>query len=88
MFTHAVATQIEDPLGHVFRWLVVLSAVIIGALWLAHRLSETLIRRHGRRFGFDRLSDVASFPLILLLFNWLQQRRTVRSPSAATGVAR
>lgn len=56
-------------LGHVFRWLVVLSAVVIGALWLAHRLSEGLIRRHGKRFGFDRLSDVASLPLILLLFH-------------------
>jgi Zn-dependent protease with chaperone function len=56
-------------LGHVFRWLAVLSAVVIGALWLAHRLSERIIKRFSGRFGFDRLSDVASFPLILLLFH-------------------
>jgi len=56
-------------LGHVFRWLVVLSAVIIGALWLAHRMSERVLRRFGKKFGFDRLSDVASLPLILLMFN-------------------
>jgi len=56
-------------LGHVFHWLVVLSAVIIGALWLAHRMSEGVLRRFGKRFGFDRLSDVASLPLILLMFH-------------------
>jgi Zn-dependent protease with chaperone function len=56
-------------LGHVFRWLVVLSAVIIGALWLAHRMSVGILRRFGKRFGFDRLSDVASLPLILLMFH-------------------
>jgi Zn-dependent protease with chaperone function len=56
-------------LGHVFMWLMVLSVVIIGALWLAHRLSEGVLRRFGKRFRFDSLSDVASLPLILLLFN-------------------
>jgi Zn-dependent protease with chaperone function len=56
-------------LGHVFRWLMVLSAVIIGALWLAHRMSEGILRRFGKRFRFARLSDVASLPLILLMFH-------------------
>ena len=56
-------------LGHVFLWLVVLSATIIGALWLAHRMSEGILRRFGKQFRFDRLSDVASLPLILLMFH-------------------
>jgi Zn-dependent protease with chaperone function len=34
---------------------------------LVNRLGAQLIARFGRRFGFDRISDVASFPLLLLL---------------------
>jgi STE24 endopeptidase len=49
-------------------------AVILGAtllvtvsLYLVHRVADTLIARFGHRFGFNRLSDIASFPLLLLL---------------------
>jgi Zn-dependent protease with chaperone function len=49
-------------------------AVIVGAtvlatlsLYVVHRLAGRMIARFSRRFGFDRLSDVASFPLLLLL---------------------
>jgi Zn-dependent protease with chaperone function len=49
-------------------------AVIVGAtvlttlsLYLVHRLAGGMIARFSHRFGFDRLSDVASFPLFLLL---------------------
>ncbi len=34
---------------------------------MVHRVADRLITRFSRRFGFDRLSDVASFPLLLLL---------------------
>lgn len=49
-------------------------AVILGAtvlatlsLYTVHRLAGHLIGRRAARFGFDRLDDVASFPLLLLL---------------------
>ncbi len=49
-------------------------AVILGAtilttvsLYVVHRLSGPMIARFSTRFGFDRLSDVASFPLLVLL---------------------
>ncbi len=49
-------------------------AVILGSavlatisLYVVHRLAGGLIARFSSRFGFDRLSDVASFPLLGLL---------------------
>ena len=49
-------------------------AVILGAtvlatlsLYTVHRLAGHLIARYAPRFGFDRLDDVASLPLLLLL---------------------
>ena len=49
-------------------------AVILGAailttlsLYVVHRLAASLITRFSHRFGFSRISDVASFPLFLLL---------------------
>jgi Zn-dependent protease with chaperone function len=36
-------------------------------LWVVHRSAGRLLRRFGRRFGFDRLDDPASVPLFLLL---------------------
>ena len=48
--------------------------VILGAavavtlsLYAVHRLAGRLIARYRRRFGFDRLDDVASLPLLLLV---------------------
>ena len=37
------------------------------SLYVVHRVAGRLIARFSRRFGFERLSDVASFPLLLLL---------------------
>jgi Zn-dependent protease with chaperone function len=47
----------------------ILGAVIVttASLYVVHRVAGGLIARFSRRFGFDRLSDVASFPLLLLL---------------------
>jgi STE24 endopeptidase len=42
--------------------------VLIG-LYLVYRLSGMMVGRWKRRFGFDQLCDVASLPLILLLFH-------------------
>ncbi|HJR17455.1 MAG TPA: M48 family metallopeptidase [Gemmatimonadales bacterium] len=51
-------------------------AVILGAallttvsLYLVHRVGNRLITRFSRYFRFDRLPDVASFPLLLMLGN-------------------
>ena len=39
------------------------------SLYIVHRLAGGLLGRYGSRFGFDRLDDVASVPLLLLLVN-------------------
>ena len=54
-------------LNHVAQGLLLSSIGTIFALYLIHKAANGLIRRFGPRFGFDRLSDVASVPLILLL---------------------
>lgn len=52
-------------------WYVILFYVLLGltSLYVAHRSVEWLIRRFHVRFGFDRVSDVASLPLLILLIN-------------------
>jgi STE24 endopeptidase len=54
-------------LNHVAQGLILSSIGTIFALYLIHRAANALIRRFGLRFGFHKLSDVASVPLILLL---------------------
>ena len=56
-------------LGHVRQIVVVASALILLGLWVVHRSADALIRRYRHRFGFSELGDVASLPLILLLFS-------------------
>ena len=55
-------------LGHVWKTILFLSAVVMLTLYAIHRTAGWLIGRHKHRFGFDRLSDIASLPLIILLF--------------------
>jgi STE24 endopeptidase len=54
-------------LGHVWKLILFICALIMLALYAAHRLSRRLIDRYKERFGFDRLDDVASWPLINLV---------------------
>jgi STE24 endopeptidase len=56
-------------LGHTWKLILSLSALIIAALYVVHRTSGWLIARYRHRFGFSELSDVASLPLILVLFS-------------------
>ncbi|MDX1388050.1 MAG: M48 family metallopeptidase [Acidobacteriota bacterium] len=56
-------------LGHMPRIVIFLAVVFMAALWVVHLFSAGLIQRFKHRFGFDQLSDVASLPLILLLFS-------------------
>jgi Zn-dependent protease with chaperone function len=48
---------------------VILGATIVAtaSLYAVHRFAGRIIARFAGRIGFDRLSDVASFPLLLLL---------------------
>jgi len=54
-------------LNHVAQGLLLSSIGTLFALYFIHRAALFLIARFAPRFGFDRLSDVASVPLILLL---------------------
>jgi Zn-dependent protease with chaperone function len=54
-------------LRHVLVLLVVDWVLVLFSFWVIHRWAGGLLRRFGRRFGFDRLDDPASAPLLLLL---------------------
>ena len=56
-------------LGHTWKLILSLSALIIAALYAVHRTSGWLIARYRHRFLFNHLSDVASLPLIIVLFS-------------------
>lgn len=53
-------------LGHVFRMMTLLVISNFFAFWLVHKLSGYILTRHAKRIGFDRLSDPASLPLLIL----------------------
>ena len=55
-------------LGHVWKTILILSVLIIAALYAVHRASGWLIEKYRARFGFEELSDLASLPLIIILF--------------------
>ena len=54
-------------LRHVLILLALNWLLVTLALWVVHRSAGSLLRRFGHRFGFDRLDDPASVPLLLLL---------------------
>ena len=54
-------------LGHIVKSIFFSAVLILLTLYVAYRLQAGLIARYRDRFGFTELSDVASFPLVLLL---------------------
>jgi STE24 endopeptidase len=56
-------------LRHTVTIIIGASILVTVSLYLVHRTAGGLIARFSRRFGFDDLADVASFPLLLLLGN-------------------
>jgi STE24 endopeptidase len=54
-------------LRHTLVFILGAAILTTASLYLVHRVAGGLIARFSRRFGFDRLEDVASFPLLLLL---------------------
>jgi Zn-dependent protease with chaperone function len=56
-------------LHHIWKELAIFSVMIALLLYAVHRLAGAVIARQHVRFGFTELSDVASLPLIMLLFS-------------------
>ena len=56
-------------LNHIWKLLAVFSVLIAVLLYAVHRTAGAVIARQHARFGFTELSDVASLPLIMLLFS-------------------
>jgi Zn-dependent protease with chaperone function len=54
-------------LHHVLAIIILVTLVVTASLYVVHRAADRLIRRSSARFGFSRLSDIASFPLLVLL---------------------
>ena len=57
-------------LGHIVRGIVLASALSFFGLYFVHRTASWFIEKFRRRFGFDHLHDVASLPLLILLFSF------------------
>jgi Zn-dependent protease with chaperone function len=55
-------------LNHMWKLIGILAVTVFFALYAVQRLSATLIQRFSGRFGFTSLDDVASLPLVLMLF--------------------
>jgi Zn-dependent protease with chaperone function len=56
-------------LNHIWKALAIFSVLIGVLLYAVHRVAGVVIGRYEGRFGFSELSDVASLPLIMLLFS-------------------
>jgi STE24 endopeptidase len=54
-------------LRHVLALIVVAALLAMGSFYVIHRLAGRMIARYESRFGFSRLSDPASLPLLILL---------------------
>jgi Zn-dependent protease with chaperone function len=55
-------------LGHTWQLIVLGTVLALLGLWVIHRTAQALIARYEGRFGFSELADVASAPLMALLF--------------------
>ncbi|HEX4498445.1 MAG TPA: M48 family metallopeptidase [Thermoanaerobaculia bacterium] len=55
-------------LGHTWQLILMGSALVLFGFWVIHRTAGEMIARYRARFGFSELADVASLPLMLLLF--------------------
>ncbi len=56
-------------LSHVVVLVFLMSAIAMLGFYFIYRVSDGLIRRHEKRFGFSKLGDFASLPLLFLLMN-------------------
>jgi Zn-dependent protease with chaperone function len=56
-------------LGHVPEGIALGAFLVLLGLWFVHRTAQGLIARYHERFGFTELSDIASVPLMALVFS-------------------
>jgi STE24 endopeptidase len=56
-------------LGHVWMNILISSALTVAGLYGVHRTADGLVETFSNSFGFDRISDVASMPLLMLLLS-------------------
>jgi Zn-dependent protease with chaperone function len=56
-------------LGHVWRGLILGISVLFLGLWLVHRCAAWILGRFAVRTGVSQLGDVASLPLLILIFS-------------------
>ena len=56
-------------LGHTWQLILLGTALALFGAWVIHLTAGELIARYRPRFGFDELADVASLPLMALLFS-------------------
>jgi Zn-dependent protease with chaperone function len=56
-------------LGHILQGILISSVLTFIGLYAFYRVSGSVIGRFKARFGFERLSDIASWPLVLLFFS-------------------
>jgi STE24 endopeptidase len=56
-------------LGHTWQLILLGTALALFGAWVIHRTAGELIARYTARFGFTELADVASLPLMALLFS-------------------
>lgn len=56
-------------LGHVWKSILFFSLVILLTLYAIHRTAHWMLNKYRDRFRFGELSDIASMPLIILLFS-------------------
>jgi Zn-dependent protease with chaperone function len=56
-------------LGHPGTRILFQSFLLLTALGLVHCAAGPLVKRYKSQFGFDRLDDIASLPLVLLFLN-------------------
>ena len=54
-------------LGHVWYLVIANAALIMVLFYGAYRTAGGVLRRYRERFGFSRMDDIASLPLLLLL---------------------
>ncbi|HRK33102.1 MAG TPA: M48 family metallopeptidase [Candidatus Hydrogenedentes bacterium] len=54
-------------LGHVYNGIMLFGTLTLLGFYFVHKTSGWIMKRYGERMGFDQLSDVASYPLIMML---------------------
>ncbi|HTG32818.1 MAG TPA: M48 family metallopeptidase [Thermoanaerobaculia bacterium] len=56
-------------LGHTWQLVLLGTVLALFGAWVIHRTAGELIARYRARFGFTELADIASLPLMILLFS-------------------